>query len=178
MIFAIPHKDNAISELQFEIKTADNVKWYRRLKIIQLSMADVTVPQLSEQFDVCKATVRKYIQAYNRGGLDQLRPQKAPGRPPKVGHLSRDDWSDILHQTPNQYEKLETDSRQWTLALLVRYAKEYLGEEVCLDTISKALRRCQYRTGRSKLRIASPDADYVVKRERVAELRSLRPRGN
>lgn len=178
MIFAIPCKENAISELQFEIKTADNVKWYRRLKIIQLSMADVIVPQLAEQFDVCKATVRKYIKAYNTGGVDELRPQKSPGRPKKVGHLSRDDWSEILSRTPNQYEKLETDSRQWTLGLLVRYAQEYLQEEVHLDTISKALRRCKYRTGRSKLRIGSPDPDYLVKRERVEKLRSLPHRGN
>ena len=78
------------------------------------------MPQLAEQFEVCKATVRKYIKAYNTGGIDQLRPAKSPGRPPKVGHLSRDDWSDILSQTPNQYEKLQTDSRQWTLELLVR----------------------------------------------------------
>lgn len=178
MIFAIPQKENAISELQLYIKNADQVKWYRRLKIIQRSMAGMTVPQLAEHFDVCQATVRQYIKAYNRGGLDELRPQKSPGRPPKVGHLSRDDWSDILHRTPNQYEKLKTDSRQWTLALLVRYAKEYLGEEVHFDTISKALRRCKYRTGRSKLRVSSPDADYLVKRERIQKLRSLQHRGN
>ena len=178
MIFAIPNKEDAISELQFEIKIADNVKWYRRLKIIQLSMANVTVPQLAEQFDVCKATVRNYIKIYNTGGIDHLRPKKSPGRPPKVGHLSRDDWSNILSRTPNQYEKLDTDSRQWTLGLLVRYAKEYIGEDVCLDTISKALRRCKYRTGRSKLRIGSPDPDYKIKRERIEELRSLPRRGN
>ena len=92
--------------------------------------------------------------------------------------LSRDDWSEILSQTPNQYQKLQTDSRQWTLGLLVRYVKEYIGEEVCLDTISKALRRCKYRTGRSKLRIGSPDPDYKIKRERIQNLRSLQHRGN
>ncbi len=52
------------------------------------------------------------------------------------------------------------------------------GEQVTLDTISKALRRCQYRTGRSKLRIGSPDPDYLVKRERVEELSCLLSRGN
>ena len=34
------------------------------------------------------------------------------------------DKNEILSQTPNQYEKLETDSRQWTLELLAGYAKE------------------------------------------------------
>jgi transposase len=178
MIYAQPQAEHAISELQAELKGASDAKWYRRLKIIQLSMNGTSVKKLSEQFDLCSKTVRKYIKAYNQGGIKQLRSKKSQGRPAKVGHLCRDDWSEILHQTPNQYDRLETDSRQWTLDLLVRYAKEYLGQDVCLDTISKALRRCKYRTGRSKLRIGSPDPDYKIKRERVEKLRSLPHRGN
>ena len=173
MIFAIPTQENAISELQMEIRTAKQTKWYRRLRIIQRSMAGVSPPQLAEQFDICQATVRSYIKAYNHGGINALTPLTSPGRPPKIGHLKRDDWQQILQQTPNQYEKLETDSRQWTLDLLVRYAKAYLSEEVCFQTVSQALRRCKYRTGRSKLRVGSPDPDYRVKRERVETLRSL-----
>jgi len=178
MIYAQPQAEHAISELQKKLTGAKDAKWYRRLKIIQLSMSGVSVPKLSDQFDLCPKTVRNYIKSYNQGGIDQLRVKNSPGRPTKVGHLCRDDWSEILSQTPNQYERLETDSRQWTLELLVRYAKEYLSQDVCLDTISKALRRCKYRTGRSKLRIGSPDPDYLVKRERVEKLRSLPPRGN
>lgn len=178
MIYAIPQTEHAISELQFAIKEAKEAKWYRRLKIIQLSMAEKTVPQLADEFDLCSATIRSYIKAYNGDGIENLRPKKQPGRPRKVGHLSRDDWSEILLRTPNQYEKLETDSRQWTLELLVGYAKQYLNEQVTLDTISKALRRCKYRTGRSKLRVGSPDPDYTVKRARVEDLRSLPQRGN
>lgn len=182
MIYAIPQTEDAISDLQCALKEAKQVKWYRRLKIIQLSMSGLSVGQLSEQFDLCGATIRSYIKAYNAAGgngvaatplsagIENLRPKKQPGRPKKVGHLSRDQWSFILNRTPNQYEDLETDARTWTLELLVRYVKAYIGEDVTLDTVSKALRRCKYRTGRSKLRVGSPDPDYVVKRERVETL--------
>jgi transposase len=178
MIYAIPFSENAVSELQFAIKTAKDVKWYRRLKIVQRSMSGLSVPQLAAEFDLCRVTVRTYIKAYNDGGIQRLVPKKQPGRPPKVGHLTRDDWSEILSQTPNQYQKLETDSRRWTLELLVCYAKEYLDCEVVFQTISEAMRRCKYRTGRSKLRVGSPDPDYIVKRERVENLRSLPSTGN
>ena len=164
MIYAHPRGDHAIIELQVELKQAQHAKWYRRLKIIQLSMAGGTVPQLAEQFELCRATIRSYIRAYTQAGIEGLRPKKASGRRPKVGQLTRGDWEEILRQTPNHYEKLQTDSRQWTLALLVRYAQEYLGQQVCFQTISAALRRCKYRTGRSKLRIGSPDPEYRVKR--------------
>ena len=170
MIYASPQGEHAESELQDAIKQAKSAKWYKRLKIIQLSMSGVSVSQLSEQFDLCPSTIRSYIKAYNGKGIENLRPKKQPGRPTKVGHLVADDWNEILSQTPNQYEKLETDSRQWTLELLAGYAKEYLNQPVTLDTISKALRRCKYRTGRSKLRIGSPDPAYRVKRETVETL--------
>ena len=39
MIYATPQKENAVSELQFAIKVAKDVKWYRRLKIVQLSIS-------------------------------------------------------------------------------------------------------------------------------------------
>jgi transposase len=87
-------------------------------------MAGKSVPQLAIEFSLCQATVRSYIVAYNTGGIDALRPGLAPGRPPKIGQLSREDWSEILSQTPDQYDRLETDDRQWSLSLLVRYAKE------------------------------------------------------
>jgi transposase len=178
MIYAQPQGENAIGELQFQLKKASDAKWYRRLKIVQLSMTGMSVPQLSQHFEVCKATIRSYIKAYNQGSIEALKPKKPTGRPPKVGQLTQDDWNQILSQTPDQYEKLQTDSRQWTMALLVRYAKEYMDQEVRLQTIAAALKRCKFRTGRSKLRVGSPDPDYQVKRERVEQFRSLPPRGN
>lgn len=178
MIYAQPQGEQVMSELQTALQQSKDAKWYRRLKIVQLSLKGMSVPRLAEQFDLCLPTIRKYIKAYNRGGIKQLHPKRSSGRPPKVGQLTRDDWTEILTQTPNQYERLETDSRQWTLALLVRYVKEYLNQEVCFQTISAALKRCKYRTGRSKLRVGSPDPDYQVKREHLEELRSLPSRGN
>ncbi len=106
MIYAWPQTEHAISELQATVKDAENAKWYRRLKIIQFSMAGSNVPKLSQQFEVCTATIRNYIKAYNANEIQGLIPKKSGGRPPKVGHLSRDQWSEILSQTPNQYDKL------------------------------------------------------------------------
>ena len=178
MLYAQPQGDYAMSELYAELRQAKEAKWYRRLKIIQLSMTGMRVPQLAEQFNLCRVTIRSYIKAYNEGGIAGLRPKKSSGRPPKVGQLSREDWSEILRRTPDQYEKLQTGSRQWTLGLLVRYAKEYLQQEVCFQTIFAALKRRKYRTGRSKLRGGSPDPEYQVKRKRGEDLRSLPSRGN
>ena len=58
MIYATPQGEHAHSELQHEIKQAKSAKWYRRLKIIQLSLSGASVSQLSDQFDLCLATIR------------------------------------------------------------------------------------------------------------------------
>jgi len=47
-----------------------------------------------------------YAEPIRRFVVGELRVKKSPGRPPKVGHLSRDDWSEILSRTPNQYESV------------------------------------------------------------------------
>jgi len=69
MIYAWPQTEHAVSELQAAVKTAENVRWYRRLKIIQFSMAGSNVPQLRKQFEVCTATIRNYIKAYNANAV-------------------------------------------------------------------------------------------------------------
>jgi len=72
MIYAIAQTEHAISELQVTLKEVKNAKWYRRLKIIQLSMSGISVPQLSEHFDLCQKTVRNYIKTYNHGSIEKL----------------------------------------------------------------------------------------------------------
>ena len=66
MIYAQPQAEHAISVLQVELKGAGDAKWYRRLKIIQLSMSGMKVKKLSHQFDLCRKTVRNNIKAYNQ----------------------------------------------------------------------------------------------------------------
>ena len=67
-------------------------------------MSGMTVAELLQQIDLCPTTIRSYIKAYNEKGIENLRPKKQLGRPPKVGHLSRGESSGILSRTPNQYE--------------------------------------------------------------------------
>ena len=83
MIYATPQGAHAHSELQRALKQAKSAKWYRRLKIMQLSMSEVSVSQLSHQFDLCPATIRSYIKAYNGKGIENLRPKNSQVARPK-----------------------------------------------------------------------------------------------
>ena len=80
----------------------------------------------------------------------------------------------MLVQTPDQYEKLSIKSRQWTLERLQLYVKEYHQIQVSIVSIHNSLRKTGRRTGRSKLRVGSPDPVYRVKRKQIENLRDFR----
>ena len=154
--------------LEGELKSTKDVKWYRRLKIIQLSSQGEKVPQLAKQFDVCGATVRDYIKRYNKGGLDTLKRGNSNGRPPKT-QLTKAQWEELLHQSPCQF--LNTGARNWTYKMLSQYCYEYLGVQMGQSGIGMLMKRMDIRWNRGKLKVTSPDPDYTVKRERVEKLK-------
>jgi transposase len=178
MIYAEIRSQKEEKSLNDALKASNNKKWYRRLQIVSLSAQRYTIQKLSEMFGLCENTIRNYIHAYNQGGLDRLAPRKSPGRPPKIAHWTRQQWDEVLERTPDQYEKLKTQSRQWTLKRLSVYLKEYHGIDVGISSIHNSLGRTGRRTGRSKLRAGSPDPMYVVKRKHTEDLRNLHARGN
>ena len=159
--------------LKDALKAAKDKNWYRRLQVIELSAEKYSVQELCDTFKLCEATIRNYIHSYNEGGLDRLAPGKSPGRPPKIGNWTKKQWDEVLEQTPNQYQKLDTQSRQWTLERLRSYLKEYHGICVSLSSVYRSLRKTGRRTGRSKLRVGSPDPEYLIKRKYVKELRDF-----
>ena len=96
MLFAKMNKED-LKLLKENLKATKDAKWYRRLKIIQLSSLGETVSKLSKTFDVCKATVRDYIKRYNGGGLESLKRRNSNGRPTKV-KLSKAEQSKLSEQ--------------------------------------------------------------------------------
>lgn len=170
MIFAKVETEEAKKELQEALKGAEKSYLYRRLLIIQLSSEGKTVPELASMFLLTEATTRQYIHDYNDGGLVKIIPQKKPGRKPKFS-LTKDQWEEILHQSPCLFEKLESANHNWTLELLATYIKEYHGVVMSLSGIWYQLRKAKISMGRSQLQIPSKDPEYTVKRQRVEALK-------
>ena len=172
MIYAEIGDASALDRLDAALSEATKPQWYRRLLIIKLSATEgMSVSKLAKMFK--DASVRSYIHKYNTSGLEALMPKSPPGCRGKITHFSKSDWDRLLEQTPNQYEKLQTDSRQWTLELIRVYLKAYHEISVTPPAIYLALRRTGYRTGRSKLRVGSPDPEYQAKRHQLTELSCL-----
>lgn len=158
--------------LDAEMNATSDAKWYRRLKIIDLSGQGFSVAALCQMFGLGPGTIRRYIHSYNEAGLDGLRPDYGQGRPPTLT-WSKAEWLDLLAQSPADLALLATGAQNWTQALLRQYLAAYHQVEVTQTTISKALRRVGIRWRRAKRRVHSPDPLYIVKRQRIAHLQQL-----
>jgi len=85
--------------IQTEMRTTADAKWYRRLKVIDLSSQGQTATELAQMFDLSAATIRRYIHLYNDAGLTGLRPAYGRGRPPLL-NWTQAQWQDVLAQSP------------------------------------------------------------------------------
>ena len=142
MIFAKVETEAAKKELQEALKRAKKSYLYRRLRLIQLSSDGKSVQELSSLFSLTEAMVRQYIHGYNDGGLVKIIPKKKPGRKPKFS-LTKDQWEEILHQSPCLFEKLDSANHNWTLQLLAAYIKEYHGVSMSIAGIWYQLRKAK-----------------------------------
>ena len=126
--------------IQAELRMGGDAKWYRRLKVIDLSGQGMAVAELAQLFDLSPATVRRYLHTYNRAGLAGLRPGYGQGRPLSV-NWTAEAWMDILAQAPNELELLDTAARNWTQRLLQTYLAVYHQITLSQSALSNCLRR-------------------------------------
>ena len=164
---------NAKEELLKELKQSSDAKWYRRVKIIHLSSQHTPVPQLATLFDLCTATVRDYIRRYNAHGLAGLKRQASAGAPSKIP-LTKAEWEELLHQSPSQFDRLQTRARNWTQAVVVEYLRAYYDITVTQASVSRCIKQHKISWNRGALKVTSPDPLYPVKRERLDTLKKKR----
>lgn len=172
MLFAEISPD-ATEELLEELKQTSDAKWYQRVKMIHLSSQQTPVPEIATLFDRCQETVRRYIRQYHAGGLPGLRRQASDGAPAKIP-LTKAEWEDLLHQSPSQFDQLQTGARNWTQELVVEYLRLYHQVTVTQAAVSLCLKHHKIPWNRGKLKVTSPDPLYTVKRDRIEDFKKKR----
>ena len=131
------------------IKAAQNTKWYRRLKVIDLSAKGQKTSEIAAIFDLSDNTIRGYINRYNQGELEGLTPTYRQGRN-KTITLSKDELTELLGRSPSQFEKLDTGARNWNQALMKQYLWAYHQIDVSQSAISGLFKRLGIPWNRAK----------------------------
>ena len=136
-------------ELEIALKQADNPKWYRRLKVIDLSAQGYSSPKIGHLFDLSPHTARDYIKRYNQAGLSKLKAEYGPGRRAEIS-LSKDELAEVLQRSPSQYEKLESGARNWNQQLMSQYLWHYHQIKISQGGISGTFKRLGLPWNRAK----------------------------
>ena len=149
MLYAKVKKEADRAEIKKELKEAQKVKWYRRVKVIDLSDKGRTVSKIAEIIDLNENTVRGYIKRYNAGGIAGLKPNYVRGRKVSIT-LSKEELRAILERSPSQFAKLESGARNWNQGLMKLYLKQYHNLEVSQSVISETFKRLGIPWNRAK----------------------------
>jgi len=150
--------------LQTALRSADAFP-LRRAQILLASARGLSPKPIAQQVGCSVQTVRNVIHAFEKAGLDCLKPQsnRPKSASPQLDEAKCQRLKHLLHQSPRTFGK---DTSLWTLALAAQVAHEQgLTEQVVsLETLRRALLRLQVNWQRAKHWITSPDPQYALKK--------------
>jgi transposase len=76
--------DDEIGRLDHTFRTSDNPRLRPRAQAVLMAHRGRPYPQIAQDLAVNQRTLQRWLNAYNKGGLDALVPGKAKGATPKL----------------------------------------------------------------------------------------------
>ena len=166
-----PTQKNALRQLYRRTAKADVRS---RCQMILLSGQGHSAAEIAELTFFDQDTVLFWFDRYEADGLVGLEDRPRSGRPPKMTGSSRDELQQAADQDPREAGR---PFSVWTCNDLAHYLVEKGHLRVAGETVRRHLRALGFRIVRPVLSIGSPDPDYEVKVERLAELKAEAGRG-
>lgn len=161
-----PAQDAALRHLY---RRTDNADVRSRCQMILLSAQGHGAAEIAELTFFDQDTVLFWFDRYAADGLNGLQDRPRSGRPPKMTISSRDDLQQAVDQDPREAGH---PFSVWTCGDLAHYLVQKGHLRVVAETIRRHLWALGFRMVRPVLSISSPDPDYAVKVERLAELKA------
>ena len=76
--------DDEVTRLEQTFRTGDNLRVRPRAQAVLMASRGRPHPQIAQDLAVNQRTLQRWLNAYNKGGLDALVPGKAKGATPKL----------------------------------------------------------------------------------------------
>ena len=114
-----------------------SLDWSQRARIILLSAASKTVPDISAEVGLHPINVRKWIHRFNMRGLAGLRSGKSPGRPPVFSEDKRQEIVVLANMNPRD---IGLPFDRWSLQRLREHLITHsLVESISAETVRQIL---------------------------------------
>ena len=150
-------------------RQATDRKLRDRLQIVLMAHRGRPHQQIAADLAVSPRTVQRWLNAYLDGGLDALRPRKAPGRPPKVpAELA----AEVRRWVIEGPAKQGLDRANWTHAELADHLRKSYGTTASPSAVRRFCRRQGIRPYRPTYRFLR--GDPVKQAEAAGDLAALK----
>lgn len=163
-IYVRPITENERERLKAGLRSSNGFE-LRRCQIILASERGEHAIAIAQNVGCSDETVREVIKAFNRSGLEALKPGSR--RPHKTQAAFKAEQGEqlkaLLHNSPRTFGKATS---VWTLELVaeVSFEQELTQERVSGETIRLTLKRMGVKWARAKHWITSPDPEYSRKK--------------
>lgn len=160
-IFVRKLKPKELEQLK-ELLHTNDLRLYKRAKVIDLSNKGLKAPEIAEYVDLHLNKVRKWIRRFNQEGLAGLLPRYSPGRPVEISSKARAKIIGLLKTKPTT---LGLSLTSWNLRELAQIIQERkIVKNISHVHLWRIIKEEGYSYKRSKRWITSPDPEYEVKK--------------
>lgn len=148
----------------------DDASEVRRVRAIRLSSKGWTVEHISEALDVCRRSVRNWINWYERDGLEGLKTSYSPGRPAKADEHYREVLERSVETAPRE---MGYPFSRWTLSRLATHMKKQTGVSLNPCYLSEVLKDLGFTYKRPRHDL-SHKRDRQLYEQKKSELQDLK----
>ncbi len=146
-----------------------------RTQAVLLSRPGRTVQEIGDIVGRNRSTVFRWLQAFDKRGLDALHPGKSPGAPRKTDAEYQAALTTALEHNPRDLGYAFT---RWTAALLIEHLHRKTHVTISSATMYNLLDRLGYRYGQPKLDLKhrqDPREVARAKRQKASALKKRKP---
>jgi transposase len=165
-----------LRQLQRHFRTTDDRTLRDRLQIVLMAQRGRPHQDIAADLGVSPRTVQRWLNAYLEGGLDSLRPRKAPGATPKL----TEDLAPLLQRwVIDGPAACGLDRANWTYAELADHLFKTKGIQVRKSAMQVFCHKHDIRPYRPTYRFLRGDPDkQAASREDLAGLKKKPRRAN
>lgn len=147
-----------IAEIEEQIKRTKDRRMYERLQTIRLRLMGVSVNQIALTLCRSDKTIRTYLSAYEKNGLDGLTMKRPPGKSDRLTNEQRDQLKQVI------VSKVPADvgftaKFNWTLQILADYIEREYGFGYSLRGVSKLMERMNMSYTKPTYTMAAADPE-------------------
>lgn len=151
-----PEAVRALTEFLAEGKARGDLATWRRAKAVLSYIQGKKVIALSEELDVTRGSINRWLQWYDVSGVDGLRTRPIPGAAPRLDDAQKAELVAVIEAGP---QAAGFTSGMWTGPMVGDLIRSRFGVEYHSHHVPRLLHQLGFSVQRPRKRLARADAD-------------------